>query len=220
MAPSEKSTSTANVRRAEIVAGRSAVLTKRSPTAEHSRDAPLVDLGIPAERTRLRIPRDLSLEAWCRLGGIILAVSESSAWWIGDWLIFGEEHYGDRYRRAMRETNLDYQTLRNYAWVARKFMPSRRRDTLTFQHHMEVAALPEPEQDHWLDFAVRLGWSKNELRKQVKASGSVERDAESGHEVQLSLRLDERRLERWKAAAERSNQSLTEWISSIVDEAL
>ena len=43
---------------------------------------------------------------------------------------------------------LDYQTLRNYAWVARRFAMSRRRDTLSFGHHAEVPALPEPEQGY------------------------------------------------------------------------
>lgn len=208
------------VRSAGTASGRSAVRRRMSFGAEHSRDMFSAGLNIPAERTRLKLPGDLPLEDWCRLGAKILAVSDSSAWWIGDWLIFGQEHYEDRYRRAMRETNLDYQTLRNYAWVARKFAPSRRRDSLTFQHHMEVAGLPENEQEHWLDFAVRLKWSKNELRKQIKASSSVEGDAGTACEVRLSLLLDQARLERWKAAAERSNQSLTEWIASIVDEAV
>ncbi|MEW1792311.1 MULTISPECIES: novobiocin biosynthesis transcriptional regulator NovE [Streptomyces] len=176
-------------------------------------------LEVSAERTRLRIPRDLSLEAWCRLGGRILAVCDSSVWWIGDWLVFGQNQYGDRYRRAMKETKLDYQTLRNYAWVARKFEPSRRRDSLTFQHHMEVAALSEAEQDHWLDFAVRLNWSRNELRKQIRASLSGEED-DLRCEVQLNLQLDELRLERWREAARGSNLTLTDWILSVVDGAV
>jgi hypothetical protein len=41
----------------------------------------------------------------------------------------------------------------NYAWVARRFELSRRRDTLTFGHHAELAALREPEQGSWLDQA-------------------------------------------------------------------
>lgn len=185
-----------------------------------SSDVLCLGLEFSAERTRLQIPRHLSLEDWCRLGGRILAVSDSSAWWIGDWLVFGQNQYGDRYRRAMKETKLDYQTLRNYAWVARKFEPSRRRDSLTFQHHMEVAALSEAEQDHWLDFAVRLNWSRNELRKQIRASMSGEECADSRRQVQLSLQLDEMRLARWREAARRSNLTLTDWISSVVDEAI
>ena len=45
---------------------------------------------------------------------------------------------------------LDYQTLRNYAWVARRFPAGRRRAGVSFAHHAEVARLPEPEQDYWL----------------------------------------------------------------------
>ncbi|MFG2126902.1 LmbU family transcriptional regulator [Streptomyces sp. NPDC048751] len=187
--------------------------------SRQSSHASYLGLEVSAERTRLQIAQDISLEAWCRLGGRILAVCDSSAWWIGDWLVFGQNHYGERYRRAMEKTKLDYQTLRNYAWVARKFEPSRRRDSLTFQHHMEVASLSEAEQDHWLDFAVRLNWSRNQLRKQIRASISGEED-DLRRQVQLSLQLDELRLERWKEAARGSNLTLTDWILSVVDKAI
>ncbi|HBF79206.1 MAG TPA: antibiotic biosynthesis protein [Streptomyces sp.] len=170
------------------------------------------------ERTRLRLPEDLALEAWCRIGDQIFAVSDSSAWWIGDWLVFGQRKYRDRYQRAMKETLLDYQTLRNYAWVARKFVPQRRREDLTFQHHMEVASLPEDQQDHWLDFAVRLKWSKSELRRQIKASTAPD-DPPGRAEVSLNLRLEETRVKRWELAARRNSTSLTEWISAVLDSA-
>ena len=70
-----------------------------------------------------------------------------AAWCLGDWLVFGEQAYAGRYRQAIERTSLDYQTLGNYAWVAKRFSLSRRRDELSFGHHSEVAALPEPEQD-------------------------------------------------------------------------
>lgn len=44
------------------------------------------------------------------------------------------------------------------AWVARRFGKSRRRDTLHFSHHAEVAALAEPEQDFWLRKAEAHNW--------------------------------------------------------------
>lgn len=174
--------------------------------------------GPPAatERTRLRLPEDLALETWCRIGDQILAISDSSAWWIGDWLVFGQRKYHDRYQRAMKETLLDYQTLRNYAWVARKFAPERRREDVTFQHHMEVASLPEDQQDHWLNFAARLKWSKSELRRQIKASTAPD-EPSGGTEVSLSLRLEETRIKRWELAARRNSKSLTEWISAVLD---
>jgi hypothetical protein len=47
---------------------------------------------------------------------------------------------------------------------------SRRRDTLSFTHHAEVAGLGEPEQDFWLRKAEEDTWSAKRLRREVKAS--------------------------------------------------
>ncbi|MFI0813204.1 LmbU family transcriptional regulator [Streptomyces echinatus] len=170
-----------------------------------------------AGRTGLRLPEGLSLDSWCELGGRILTVSDSSAWWIGDWLVFGQEQYANRYRQAMKQTSLDYQTLRNYAWIARKFKPSRRREELTFQHHVEVAALPWVEQDHWLDFAVRFKWSRNELRRQIKASESSEVEGVDVREVQVHLRMDEVRVRSWQDTADQSNRSLEDWMAHVLE---
>ncbi|TNH22733.1 antibiotic biosynthesis protein [Micromonospora orduensis] len=178
-----------------------------------------MDLATSTRRTRLDLPDALPLETWCQIGSQILRLSDSSSWWIGDWLVFGQEKYRDRYKRAMAETRLDYQTLRNYAWVARCFAPSRRRPALTFQHHMEVAALPEEEQDHWLDFAQRMHWSRNELRKQLRAS--VENHHESEAEsVRLQLQISPERMERWETAAAQHNCTLAEWMARVLDRAV
>lgn len=177
-------------------------------------------LAPTTERTRLRLPDDLPLSAWSRIGDQILRLSDSSSWWIGDWLVFGQEKYRDRYKHAMAETSLDYQTLRNYAWVARRFAPARRRPDLTFQHHMEVAALSEQEQDHWLDFARRLNWSRNELRKQVRASVDDRQDDEPSREVRLQLQISPERMERWETAAARLNCALGDWMAQVLDHAV
>lgn len=54
--------------------------------------------------------------------------------------------------------------------MAGRFELSRRRDTLSFGHHAEVAALPAPEQDFWLRTAEQSGWSTRRLRHEVRAS--------------------------------------------------
>jgi hypothetical protein len=101
---------------------------------------------VAAGRTELRLPADLTVSAWARIGSQITLLSNSSAWWLGDWLVYGRDNFPGRYKQAMTETSLDYQTLRNYAWVAGRFGAPRRRDGLSFQHHA-VAALPAAEQD-------------------------------------------------------------------------
>lgn len=121
-------------------------------------------------RIGLRLPQRLAFDKWVTIGQQLSTVITSSAWCLGDWLVYGEAAFTGRYREAIEQTSLDYQTLRNYAWVARRFPMSRRRDKLSFGHHAEVAALPEPEQDFWLRKAEDFSWSRNQLRREVRGS--------------------------------------------------
>ncbi|MEU8803872.1 hypothetical protein [Spirillospora sp. NPDC048819] len=66
------------------------------------------------------------------------------------------------------------KTLRNYAWIARRFPVSRRRDTLTLQHHAEVAALSDHEQERWLDRAEQEQWPVLRLRTSLRAQATVQ----------------------------------------------
>ena len=121
-------------------------------------------------RIGLVFPRRLPFPAWLAVGAQLAAVAASSAWCQGDWLIYGQAAYAGRYQDAIERTGLEYQTLRNYAWVAGRFELSRRRGTLSFGHHAEVAALPEAEQDYWLRKAEEFRWSTALLRREVRAS--------------------------------------------------
>jgi hypothetical protein len=172
---------------------------------------------VRATRTSLRLPEDMAIDTWRSVGEEIFAVSESSVWWLGDWLVFGERKYPDRYKRAMRQTSLDYQTLRNYAWAARRFPPDRRRAALSLQHHIEVAALPPADQDHWLGFAERLRWSRDVLRRQMRASAAPDADAGPGAPLRLTFRPDQ--VSRWSAAATGTGVDLAEWITTVLDAA-
>ena len=60
----------------------------------------------------------MSFGDWAAVGKRLSTSPAASTWALGDWLLFGERTFGHRYRAAVEATNLDYQTLRNYAWVA------------------------------------------------------------------------------------------------------
>ncbi|RKS97173.1 hypothetical protein BX286_6985 [Streptomyces sp. 3211.6] len=121
-------------------------------------------------KTGMILPANLPERSWEQIGTNLRELGNSSAWWLADWLRFGEATYGwRRYKEAIERTGLDYQTLRNYAWVARRFDHHRRRDGLSFAHHAEVARLSPPEQDYWLRRAEQQKWSRNELRRSVRA---------------------------------------------------
>ncbi|MFF2192489.1 LmbU family transcriptional regulator [Streptomyces sp. NPDC058157] len=134
-------------------------------------------MGPQAEvrKTGMILPANLPERSWEQIGTNLRELGNSSAWWLADWLRFGEAAYGwRRYKEAIERTGLDYQTLRNYAWVARRFDHHRRRDGLSFAHHAEVARLAPAEQDYWLRRAEQQKWSRNELRRTVRAGLAVQ----------------------------------------------
>ncbi|MFE7312950.1 LmbU family transcriptional regulator [Streptomyces sp. NPDC057555] len=175
-----------------------------------------------ARRTALELPSGMSLDDWQRIGNQLYVAADSSAWWLGDWLIYGRSAYPDRYQRAVEETRLDYQTLRNYAWVARRFSPLRRRTGLSFQHHAELASLPENEQEYWLDRAERLNWSRNFLRGRVRAARQGQADEPGAQDtdsisMRIQVNVSRDRRQAWSQAAADADQDLQGWAMSILD---
>ncbi|MFD9698208.1 LmbU family transcriptional regulator [Lentzea sp. NPDC059081] len=169
-------------------------------------------------RVGLRLPDGLSFEAWEDAGPKLFRIVDSSAWCLGDWLVFGQNKYDDRYRRAIDKAGLDYQTLRNYAWVARKFELSRRRDALSFQHHAELASLEPREQDGWLDRAEEHGWSRNQLRRQLRDVRETE-GAAGGVSTIPALRVDQASAALWTRAADSADTELRQWIVTTLNQA-
>jgi hypothetical protein len=160
------------------------------------------------------------MESWFEIGHEIAVISDASAWWLADWLIYGQRKYPNRYRKAIEDTSLDYQTLRNYAWVARRFPVSRRRDKLSFQHHAEVASLPEHEQDLWLERAQRFGWSKAMLRREIRRARDANGDAGNAVRAQVfKLQIELKQQDLWQAAASQEGYPLDEWVMLVLDRA-
>ncbi|RNL80540.1 regulator [Halostreptopolyspora alba] len=151
----------------------------------------LVGKHAKVQKSGMILPRNLPERSWEQIGVNLCELTNSSAWWLGDWLIYGETTYGwRRYREAIERTGLDYQTLRNYAWVARRFEHHRRWDNLSFAHHAEVTRLSPPEQDYWLRKAEQQKWSRNELRRAVRASL-----AEQSHKTDIPSSGDDEKRE-------------------------
>lgn len=174
-------------------------------------------------RTGLSLPPDFPLAEWKRFGKHLYLIADSSSWWLGDWLIFGQDMYPGRYRQAMEETSLDYKTLRNYAWIARRFPAAERHPKVSFQHHAEVASLEPAKRAMWLERAAQEGWSRNTLRQHVRQAalaGSPDAaDEREDKQVQLQVRTTAERETLWAGAAERDGRDLAEWIISSLDRA-
>jgi hypothetical protein len=168
----------------------------------------------------LRLPMGLSFEDWERAGRKLSGIIDSSAWWLGDWLVFGKKNYSDRYQLAIRGAGLRYQTLRNYAWVARRFELGRRRSKLSFQHHAEVASLPVETQDWLLDQAEREMWTTKQLRNAIRDGRGTDSD-EQVLEAAVSSRIEvpHSRVGVWRKAADCAGIEFDRWVQAMLDRA-
>jgi len=124
--------------------------------------------GITFTATGITLPNGLSFDQWAEIGDTLQRMEMAVQFAIGDWINYGEWAYGEQYTQAIRETGRAYQTLLNYAYVARSVKLAQRRDTLTFSHHAEIAKLEPDFQTRFLDHADKYRLSVSELRQDIK----------------------------------------------------
>ncbi len=154
-----------------------------------------IDPKITITRTGLEVTADLSFEEWQSMASRFGAAMSSAAFVIGDWLVYGEDHFrgqkrlpgfedesistrrvsSEIYDEALRLTGLDRSTLVTYAYVARRVPASLRNEQLSWEHHKAVAKLKEEDQQRWLQIAEAEGddahgaVSTRRLRKSITA---------------------------------------------------
>lgn len=129
----------------------------------------LPTMGIVSD-TGLEIEEKLTADQWRELGLQISRTRGATQWWVGDWWAFGESRYGER--KAMVEAE-DWEgpslgSCMNAASVSRAFETSRRREVLSFSHHVEVVPLTTEWQDKLLDEAEEKRLPVAALRQRVK----------------------------------------------------
>jgi hypothetical protein len=128
----------------------------------------------PDTALALDLPSSQTFEEWVEVGRSLASANKVLQWWIGDWWGSGSHRYGERAKVAAEGIfGRDFGSLRNLASVARAFETSRRRDTLSFTHHAEVASLDPNLADELLERAERDNWSTRDIR----AEAAIVRDA-------------------------------------------
>jgi hypothetical protein len=76
----------------------------------------------------------------------------------------------------------------NMVYVASRFEVSRRREKLSFGHHAELASLPRPDQERWLERAQAEKLPVHVLRRELRHDGG------SGSPASVSDGRSERRV--------------------------
>lgn len=86
-----------------------------------------------------------------------------------DWAHRAQARMG-RYKLALGWSDRTFQTLQQYCWVCRSVSISRRREALTFSHHVEVAKLEPKDQERWLKSCEDHDWSVMDLRQHLRTN--------------------------------------------------
>lgn len=130
--------------------------------------------GIEVTPTAWLSDTDIGMGEWAEHGRRLGVIGRGAGWWIGDWLRYGNERFGERYVRASRITGYDVQTLMNMVYVASRFEAHERREGLSWSHHAEVAAHPVEDRTRWLDMAESERLSVRCLREELRRARRVE----------------------------------------------
>jgi hypothetical protein len=116
-------------------------------------------------------------------GRILFKLNElaegSLQWWVGDYILFCEEKYGERFAQVVDAGLYSAKSIRNMLWVAKNVPQSNRwpPDKLSWSHHMVVASLEPESQRIALQKAFDEAWSVTELRLWLAGSSKPEKDA-------------------------------------------
>ena len=164
--------------------------------------------------TGIQFNEELSFDEWDALGQKLAPIGKSIGFIIGDWINYGEQHWGDKYEEALKRTGLAYTTLAHYAYVARRVQFCFRKQNLDYTIHAAVAKLKNPEdQKHWLNMAVKHKLGKRRLQKSINfgrlaTEKEVQGDpADRGYVTYLALL---NRIRRWWAR-ETGKAPVEEW---------
>jgi len=121
--------------------------------------------SIPGERslTALTITTHHSQEEYQAALNLLMQMTTSVQWWVGDLLCRAEQDLGPDAVGNLIEPRAA-STMKNWLWVASKIDPSRRREKVSHSIHAEVAGKDPTVQDEVLLLAEQGGWTKQEVR--------------------------------------------------------
>ena len=120
-----------------VVYGAGMARSSMIPVEFHSKE--LAKTNTSENGLCLAIQQDITYDDWEALGCKLARIGRAYQWWIGDWLLFGEARFGEKYAQAIESTGLAYQTVANCRYIAGHFDFSRRREKLSWGLHADVA---------------------------------------------------------------------------------
>lgn len=132
---------------------------------------------------------------WRAAGAAIALVGEAYQWLVGDWLTIGEHRWGRSYQEAAAALGLEYNTVKDWAWVAANVDLSIRTDKLPWSAHRLIASIESDDDKRaWLAAAADNGWSVARLRAELQMATTGElpaRPSATERYAMLAIRLQD-----------------------------
>ena len=130
---------------------------------------PALSGAFKATSVGLQLPESkVSIERWLTYGKQLREVQGALRWCIGDWLNYGELKYGEMYSQGYALfPEYHESSIRHMRRVAEIFPVVRRRTSVTWSEHAEIASRPIEEQEQWLD-ELEMGMTRHDLRLALK----------------------------------------------------
>lgn len=114
----------------------------------------------------LLLDRPLTFDEWASGLGIGRGV-RAYAWAAGDWLLYGERVFPDRYAQAMDATGLSLGYLRNLVSLCSRVPRHIRNPNLSIRHHQAITSFDEEWQKTLLDTAEAMDLDSDTFRELV-----------------------------------------------------
>lgn len=180
----------------------------------------------------------LTRDQWLDMGKYLKHHEGTIQWMIGDWALMAEPYLDEwvdendelyqeirvmekdvpagKYQWLAAQTDYSYSSLTKFKHYAEMFPAFRRRKSLTYSHHVQVASLPKEDQERLLDEAVSPGGGKErlsvrELKRLAMAAAQIPYKRTANPNIHIMYRINDLReaLEpkRWhKLSAQRQQE--------------
>lgn len=144
-------------RRSRQVVEREVVVYQTDPNAiQRHDDGSMTYKRFTMTPVGLIVPDQVTIEELLEVEEVLENLETSIQWNIGDWYNSATDQnvWGRKYElQPASEVEYKYQTLADYAWVARSIHFSIRNRKLSFGHHRVIAPLAHDLQALWLEYA-------------------------------------------------------------------
>lgn len=108
---------------------------------------------------------------WQEFGDTLRRIAKGHQWWWGDWLLFGEGAYGERFSQALEATGWEAKTIMQYARVCRDVPAAERSEDVPFSHYANgLSALGAPERAEWVALITTEDLTQQQFVRSLRAS--------------------------------------------------